>query len=86
MRASGTFSPADLARTESQVARALTDAGLPAAPARGWLSSAAAILQAEAKWSLDYDAELQVATFEVWQEGELVFGLDDWLPPQGLLD
>ena len=28
----------------------------------------------------DYDVELQVASFEVWLDGKLVFGLDDWLP------
>ncbi len=80
MRASGTFSPADPAATEAQVARALTSAGLPASAARMWLSSAAGRLESEAQWSLDYDAVLQVASFEVWKDGQLVFGLDDWLP------
>jgi hypothetical protein len=80
MRASGTFTPADLARTEAQVSRALTDAGLPAGAARAWLSSAAGRLQDEAQWSLDYDTDLQVATFEVWKDGRMLFGLDDWLP------
>ena len=80
MRASGTFSPRDLSATEAQVARALTEAGLPAGVARSWLSSAANSLQQDAQWSLDYDVELQVASFEVWKDGKMVFGLDDWLP------
>ena len=80
MRASGTFTPRDLSATEAQVARALTEAGLPAGVARSWLSSAASTLEQDAQWSLDYDVELQVASFEVWQDGKLVFGLDDWLP------
>ena len=80
MRASGTFSPQDLGATEAQVARALTDAGLPPGVARTWLSSAAGRLEHDAHWSLDYDVELQVASFEVWKDGKMVFGLDDWLP------
>ncbi len=80
MRASGEFSPRDLDATEAQIARALTDAGLPAGVARTWLSSAAGRLEQDAQWSLDYDVELQVASFEVWHNGKLVFGLDDWLP------
>jgi hypothetical protein len=80
MRASGTFFPADLGATEAEVSRALADAGLPVAAARAWLASAAGRLQAVAQWSLDYDGELQVASFEVWKDGQLVFGLDDWLP------
>ena len=80
MRASGTFTPRDLSATEAQVARALTEAGLPAGAARSWLSSAAGRLEQDAQWSLDYDVELQVASFEVWLDGKLVFGLDDWLP------
>lgn len=86
MRASGTFSPADLRGTEAQVSKALTDAGLPSTPARAWLSSAAGRLQSDAQWSLDYDADLQVASFEVWKDGNLLFGLDDWLPSPGPLD
>lgn len=80
MRASGTFSPADLAATEAQVSRALAEAGLPVTAARAWLASAAGRLQSDAQWSLDYDGDLQVASFEVWKDGQLVFGLDDWLP------
>lgn len=80
MRTSGTFLPADLAATEAQVAEALVAAGLPATAARSWLSSAAGRLQTEAQWSLDYDQDLQIASFEVWKDGDLVFGLDDWLP------
>jgi hypothetical protein len=80
MRASGTFTPQDLPATEAQVARALADAGLPSGVARTWLSSAAGRLQHDAQWSLDYDVELQVASFEVWKDGKMVFGLDDWLP------
>ena len=80
MRASGTFTPRDLSATEAQVAQALTEAGLPAGAARSWLSSAAGRLEQDAQWSLDYDVDLQVASFEVWQDGKLVFGLDDWLP------
>jgi len=80
MRASGTFLPQDLGATEAQVARALTEAGLPAGVARTWLSSAAGRLEHDAQWSLDYDGELQVASFEVWKDGKMVFGLDDWLP------
>ena len=80
MRASGTFSPRDLGATEAQVARALTEAGLPPGVARSWLSSAAGRLEHDAQWSLDYDVELQVASFEVWEDGKMVFGLDDWLP------
>lgn len=80
MRASGTFFPQDLGATEAQVARALAAAGLPAGAARTWLSSAAGRLQHDAQWSLDYDVDLQVASFEVWKDGQLVFGLDDWLP------
>ena len=80
MRASGTFSPQDLSATEAQVALALTQAGLPSGVARSWLSSAAGRLEHDAQWSLDYDVELQVASFEVWKDGKLVFGLDDLLP------
>ena len=80
MRASGTFSPADLAGTEKQVSKALADAGLPPTAARAWLASASGRLEHDAEWSLDYDDELQVASFEVWADGRLVFGLDDWLP------
>ena len=81
MRASGTYSATDPTATEAQVCKALQDAGLPAGAARAWLASAAGRLQTDAHWSLDYDVDLQVASFEVWQDGELVFGLDDWLPP-----
>ena len=80
MHASGTFLPADLARTEREVADALDGAGLPGTAAKAWLASAAGRLDVEAKWSLDYDDELQVASFEVWKDGKMVFGLDDWLP------
>ena len=80
MRASGTYSVADLIATEEQISRALKDAGLPPGAARGWISSAAGRLDADGQWSLDYDGELQVASFEVWKDGELLFGLDDWLP------
>ena len=80
MRASGTFLPTDLVATEAQVAQALVAAGLPATAARSWLSSAAGRLHTEAQWSLDYDSELQVASFEIWKDEHLVFGLDDWLP------
>lgn len=82
MRASGTFSPADLVGTEAAVAKALGDAGLPPTAARAWMSSAAGRLDAhaEAEWRLDYDDELQVASFEVYLDGRMVFGLDDWLP------
>ena len=80
MRASGTYFPADPAATEAQVSRALAEAGLPPGAARAWLSSAAGRLESEAQWSLDYDAVLQVASFELWKDGQLVFGLDDWLP------
>jgi hypothetical protein len=80
MRASGTYSAADPSATEAQLARALSEAGLPAGVARGWLSSASSRLSEDGQWSLDYDAELQVASFEVWQDGRLIFGLDDWLP------
>ena len=80
MRASGRFSPADLVGTEALLARALTEVGLPGTTARAWLSSAAGRLHCEAQWSLDYDVELQVASFEVWKDGQMVFGLDDWLP------
>jgi hypothetical protein len=41
---------------------------------------AAGRFEQDAQWSLDYDVELQVASFEVWQDGKMVFGLDDWLP------
>ncbi len=80
MRASGTFFPRDLGVTEAEVARALSEAGLPVGVARSWLSSAAGRLEHDAQWSLDYDVELQVASFEVWKDGKMVFGLDDWLP------
>ena len=82
MRATGTFSPVDLAGTEAAVSKALADAGLPPTAARAWMSSAAGRLdaQAEAQWTLDYDGELQVASFEVYLDGRMVFGLDDWLP------
>lgn len=80
MRASGTFTPADLATTEADVARALAGAGLPPTAARTWLASAAGRLDTVAEWTLEYDSELQVATFEVSRDGVLVFGLDDWLP------
>lgn len=80
MRVSGTFHPADLPGTEQQVSAALRRAGLPPGAARTWLASAAGRLQADAEWSLDYDRDLQVASFEVWKDGKLVFGLDDWLP------
>ena len=86
MRASGTFSPGDLTGTEAELSKALADAGLPPTAARAWLSSAAGQLDAEAQWSLDYDAELQVATFEVWLDGKVAFGLDDWLPSDRPLD
>ena len=80
MRASGTYLPEDPAATEREVALALRAAGLPPTAARSWLASAAGRLEAAAQWSLDYDADLQVASFEVWKDGVLVFGLDDWLP------
>ena len=80
MRASGTYSPSDPAGTEAQVSQALAAAGLPPGAARAWLSSAAGRLDREAQWAFDYDAALQVASFELWQDGRLVFGLDDWLP------
>ena len=80
MRATGTFTPADLAGTEVEVARALSGAGLPPTAARAWLASAAGRLDTVAQWTLEYDSDLQVATFEVSRDGVLVFGLDDWLP------
>ena len=83
MRAAGTYSPADLAATERSVAAALRGAGLPPTAARSWMSSAAGRLDGDAEWSLDYDADLQVASFEVWKDGRMVFGLDDWLPQPG---
>ena len=80
MRASGSYSAADPGATEAQVSRALREAGLPPEVGRGWLSSASGSLADDGQWSLDYDAELQVASFEVWKDGRLLFGLDDWLP------
>lgn len=80
MGASGNFLPDDLTGTEAQIANALAHEGLPPTAARAWLSSAAGRVSTGGRWSLDYDADLQVASFEVWQDGQLVFGLDDWLP------
>ena len=80
MCVSGTYDAGDPAGTEAQLSRALREAGLPPAVARGWLSSASGRLAGDGQWSLDYDVELQVASFEVWADGRLVFGLDDWLP------
>ncbi len=80
MRVSGTYSTADPAATEAQLSFALREAGLPPGVARGWLSSASGRLSDDGQWSLDYDVDLQVASFEVWKDGRLLFGLDDWLP------
>lgn len=80
MRARGTFSPGDLPGTEQQLVAALRDAGLPPGQARAWLSSAASRTDVPAEWSFDYDDDLQLASFEVWVDGRMVFGLDDWLP------
>ena len=80
MQASGDYSAADLGATEAQLSQALQRAGLPGGVARSWLSSASCRLQSDARWSLDYDVELQVASFEVWKDGKMLFGVDDWLP------
>lgn len=76
----GAFRPDDLARTEREVQQALATLRLPASAARLWLSSAAGRLDCDAEWALEYDADLELATFEVRLDERLVFGLDDWLP------
>lgn len=80
MRITGDYLPADPTRTEREVQRALETLQLPVSAARMWLSSAAGRLDRPAQWALDYDPELELATFEVQLGGRLVFGLDDWLP------
>ena len=76
----GAFRPGDLASTEAEVQQALASLRLPASAARLWLSSAAGRLDCDAEWALDYDVDLELATFEVRLDERLVFGLDDWLP------
>lgn len=80
MRISGAYLPDDLTATEAEVRRALEALRLPASAARMWLSSAAGRLDRPAVWALDYDVDLELATFEVLLDEQLVFGLDDWLP------
>lgn len=80
MRITGDYLPDDLTRTERDVQRALESLRLPVSAARMWLSSAAGRLDRPARWALDYDPDLELATFEVQLGGRLVFGLDDWLP------
>lgn len=80
MRLSGTYLPDDPTATEAEVRRALAALHLPPSAARMWLSSAAGRLDERAEWVLDYDADLELATFEVRVGERVVFGLDDWLP------
>lgn len=80
MRISGAYQPDDLTATEAGVRRALEQLRLPASAARLWLSSAAGRLDRTAEWAVDYDPDLELATFEVLLDGRLVFGIDDLLP------
>lgn len=80
VRITGTYLPDDLVQTEREVQRALEAMRLPVSAARMWLSSAAGRLDRPAEWALDYDPDLELATFEVLLGGRLVFGLDDLLP------
>lgn len=80
MRISGAYLPDDLMATEAGVRRALEQLRLPPSAARLWLSSAAGRLDRPAQWALDYDPDLELASFEVLLEGQLVFGIDDLLP------
>jgi hypothetical protein len=80
VRIEGTYRPDDGAGTEAGVGLALEQLGLPPTAARLWLASAAGRLGTPARWVLDYDPDLELATFEVHVDGHMVFGLDDWLP------
>lgn len=80
MRICGPYLPDDLTATETALRRALEQLRLPASAARLWLSSAAGRLDRAAEWALDYDPDLELATFEVLIQGRLVFGIDDLLP------
>jgi hypothetical protein len=80
VRIRGAYRPDDLPATEGEVKQALTELRLPPGAASLWLSSAAGRLDTQAEWALDYDPELELATFEVRAGDRLVFGLDDWLP------
>jgi hypothetical protein len=80
VRISGVYLPDDLTATEAAVRRALEQLRLPPSAARLWLSSAAGRLDRPAEWALDYDPDLELATFEVLLDSRLVFGIDDLLP------
>jgi hypothetical protein len=80
VRISGAYLPDDLTATEAGIRRALEQLRLPPSAARLWLSSAAGRLDQPAEWLLDYDPDLELATFEVLLDSRLVFGIDDLLP------
>ena len=80
MRITGAYLPDDPTATEAGVRRALERLQLPPSAARLWLSSAAGRLDRPAEWAVDYDPDLELATFEVLLDGRLVFGIDDLLP------
>ena len=67
--------------TAEQVGSHLSGWGVATSAPALWAASAAAhVHDAEgAEWTVEWDEDLQLVSFEVWQAGRRLFGLDDWL-------
>jgi hypothetical protein len=81
VRATGTFHAADARATAQEVGSALSAWGVRTSAPAMWAASAAErVRDAEgAQWTVEWDEDLRLVSFEVWQAGHRLFGLDDWL-------
>ena len=81
MRATGTYDATDVRGTAQQVGTRLTAWGVTTSAPALWAASAAEHVRdaTGAEWTVEWDEDLRLVSFEVWQAGRRLFGLDDWL-------
>ena len=85
VRATGPFDSTDPYAAALLVKAAAEGWGIGLPAVGPWTRVAAARLSGElAEWTLEYDPDLHLASFEVFYNGTCVFGSDDIVRAQGL--
>ena len=80
MRATGPYDGTDTSVAGKEVAGVLERWGLRSSASRAWLQVAGAhIGRVQGEWVVEYDADLQLVSFEVWAAEQRLFGIDDLL-------
>lgn len=81
--AQATFEPMTRRRAHAEMwlEGVLADWSVQPGLAGRWLASAERHMNAADPLTLraEYDQQLSLFTFEVWRDGERVFGIDDWI-------